>query len=943
MSNVSQSRMQMHALGAAVAVALSSMVAGSAFAANRVDLHGLNLQQVNSLKTAGVAKVRAGVARTSDRHAQMLGLDRESRLLELNRTRTRSGAQNFRYQQSFRGIPIFGEHVIISEKDGAVRLLYGNMITGLASELPATSPRLAKTQALAIAKRASLGSRLVSMQTQNEKTRQMIYIDANGRANMSYLVSFFADKARGGTPTRPHVIVDANTGKILKQWEGLTTDLIGTGPGGNTKTGQYEYGSDFGFNDVAVSGSNCTMNNTNVKSVNLNHGTTGSTAYMYTPCPRNTFKAINGAFSPINDAHYFGDVVFDMFNAYVGTPPLTFQLTMRVHYSNNYENAFWDGSAMTFGDGASTFYPLVSLDVSAHEVSHGYTEQNSGLIYDNQSGGMNEAFSDISGEAAEFFSRGTNDFLVGAEIFKAPAGALRYMYDPPLDGVSIDNIADYNDSIDVHYSSGIYNKAFWKLATTMGWTSETAFQVFAFANRDYWIPDETMLAGSCKVEQSAADALLNVADVQAAFAVVGLDCADPGEPVAAFTWVRTDLTVDFTDGSTDSDGTIVSRVWDFGDGSPTSTATNPSHTYAVSGVYDVTLTVTDNDAITDVETQAVSLLGGVLENGVPVTGIGGATGSEIHYELAVPAGATGLDFVMSGGTGDGDLYVRFGAPPTTALWDCRPYTGGNNETCVVADVDIQVGTYYVMIRGFTTYSGASLVGSYDTGGPGTCDDGGVLSDGVPKIDIACDAGSSQFFTMVVPADATNLSFKATGGTGNYVVYTKLGSPPSTSDYDCKQGRTKAKPCSLAAPVAGTYHVMIYGASAYAGVTLVGNYDCVGCVQTQTYTNTTDFPITDNATVESPITVAGRSGNAPVNASVTVAILHTWIGDLLVELVAPDGTAYVLHNRTGGSADNINATYEVDLSSETLNGEWKLRVNDNASGDTGNIDSWSVTF
>jgi hypothetical protein len=113
--------------------------------------------------------------------------------------------------------------------------------------------------------------------------------------------------------------------------------------------------------------------------------------------------------------------------------------------------------------------------------------------------------------------------------------------------------------------------------------------------------------------------------------------------------------------------------------------------------------------------------------------------------------------------------------------------------------------------------------------------------------------------------------------------------------------------------------------------------------TQTYSNGSDYTINDNATVESPITVSGRSGNAPSNASVAVDIRHTYRGDLLVQVVAPDGSLYTLSNRSGGSADNITGTYTVNLSSETLNGTWKLRVNDNANQDTGYINSWSVTF
>ena len=87
----------------------------------------------------------------------------------------------------------------------------------------------------------------------------------------------------------------------------------------------------------------------------------------------------------------------------------------------------------------------------------------------------------------------------------------------------------------------------------------------------------------------------------------------------------------------------------------------------------------------------------------------------------------------------------------------------------------------------------------------------------------------------------------------------------------------------------------------------------------------------------------HGGDAGSSVPVAVNIVHTYIGDLKVDLVAPDGSIYTLHNRSGGSADNIVQTYNVNLSSEALNGTWKLRVNDNAGGDVGYINSWSVTF
>jgi secreted trypsin-like serine protease len=112
---------------------------------------------------------------------------------------------------------------------------------------------------------------------------------------------------------------------------------------------------------------------------------------------------------------------------------------------------------------------------------------------------------------------------------------------------------------------------------------------------------------------------------------------------------------------------------------------------------------------------------------------------------------------------------------------------------------------------------------------------------------------------------------------------------------------------------------------------------------QTYTNGTDVAIGDNTTVESTIAVSGRTGNGSATTPVAVNIVHTYIGDLKVDLIAPDGSLYVLHNRAGGGTDNINQTYTVNLSSEPLNGTWRLRVNDNANADTGYINSWSVTF
>ena len=227
--------------------------------------------------------------------------------------------------------------------------------------------------------------------------------------------------------------------------------------------------------------------------------------------------------------------------------------------------------------------------------------------------------------------------------------------------------------------------------------------------------------------------------------------------------------------------------------------------------------------------------------------------------------------------------------------------------------------------------------------PGT----GTLTKGVPVTGLSASTGNSLNYTLVVPSGASNLTFTMSGGSGDADMYVKFGSAPTDSSYDCRPYLSgNAETCTFASPSAGTYHVRVKAYSSFSGASLVANYDTSsGGGGVQTYTNGTDVSIPDNNStgVYSNISVSGRSGNAPNNAQVAVNIVHTYIGDLIVDLVAPDGTVRNLHNRSGGSADNINQTYTVNLSSEALNGTWRLRVRDRARTDTGYINSWSITF
>ncbi|MGE7136403.1 protease pro-enzyme activation domain-containing protein [Luteibacter sp. NPDC031894] len=182
-------------------------------------------------------------------------------------------------------------------------------------------------------------------------------------------------------------------------------------------------------------------------------------------------------------------------------------------------------------------------------------------------------------------------------------------------------------------------------------------------------------------------------------------------PVANFSAVTSGLTATFTDSSSDSDGTIASRAWTFGDGA-TSTATNPSHTYASAGTYTVSEKVTDNGGSSNTKTSSVTVSSGgggggnVLQNGVAVTGLSAARNAQLTYTVTVPSGAQNLKIAISGGTGDADLYVRAGAAPTLWTYDCRPYVTGNTESCTATAPT--PGTYYVMLNAYAAFSGVTL-------------------------------------------------------------------------------------------------------------------------------------------------------------------------------------------------------------------------------------------
>jgi len=207
-----------------------------------------------------------------------------------------------------------------------------------------------------------------------------------------------------------------------------------------------------------------------------------------------------------------------------------------------------------------------------------------------------------------------------------------------------------------------------------------------------------------------------------------------------------------------------------------------------------------------------------LTKGVAKTSLSGSAGSSTIYTVTVPAGATNLTFTMSGGSGDADMYVKFGNQPTSSSYDCRPYKSGNNESCSFATT--QAGTYYVMLNGYSAYAGVSLLADYTAATGGGSGQGVTLTEA----NISIARRSWKHYTVTVPAGMTSLTVNTSGGSGDADLYVKRGSQPTTTSYDCRPYNTgNTESCGFTNPQAATWYISIYGYSAVTGLTLNAEY------------------------------------------------------------------------------------------------------------------------
>lgn len=540
-------------------------ISPSILAAQVVDLHQAPLSSLNPYQM--LQEPKKAIRPIASSAAKNNSLQQVNQTQEDNKT-------IIRYQQLYKGIPVVGAQVMITKGTNQSINAQGNALVNghLLDDVQINiNPAFNGQQAIDLAKK-SYFSVNPQTDTQQEISELQIRPGQDDELKLVYLVSFKSVQA-DNKPVWPFFVIDAQTGVVAEQWNNIKT-YQDSGPGGNEKVHQYWYGKDgLPALDVTQNGDQCVMANSKVTLVNLGSIWDWSnsllTPFQY-PCNNNVAENINGGFSPSDDAYYFGHTIVDMYRDWYGVNALQqtngspMKLVMRVHFGQSYDNAFWDGQSMSFGDG-DEFYPLVSLDVAGHEVTHGFTEQHSGLEYHDQSGALNESISDMAGQASRAYLLEKTPQLyskayiqpsevtwgIGETIVRDSFGkALRFMDFPSSDGssadcldkglaqsngaycaISYDEVVAYAKShIDnpqdrqgfiVHTASGVFNKAFYLLSKSIG--IKTAYHVMIIANTKYWTPDTDFKSGACGVIYAAKDLKIDRNLLKTVFGQVGID------------------------------------------------------------------------------------------------------------------------------------------------------------------------------------------------------------------------------------------------------------------------------------------------------------------------------------------------------------------------------------------------------------------------------------
>ncbi|MGW2180034.1 M4 family metallopeptidase [Streptomyces sp. NPDC001732] len=396
--------------------------------------------------------------------AKELGLGSQEKLVVRDVIQDNDGTTHTRYERTFAGLPVLGGDLIVKESKAGKTQAVTKASKVTSGQLKAVdlkadvAPAKAEKQALGLAKADG------SKKTEADRAPRKVVWMAQGKPQLAY-ETVVGGLQHDGTPNELHVITDAATGAKLYEWQGVVN-----GTGNTQYSGQVTLGT-------APSYTLTDTGRGNHKTYNLNHGSSG-TGTLFT---NSTDTWGNG--SPSNaetagaDAHYGAAETWDYYKNVHGRSGIRGDgvgAYSRVHYGNAYINAFWQDSCfcMTYGDGEGNNKPLTSLDVAAHEMSHGVTAATANLVYSGESGGLNEATSDIFAAAVEFYANNASDkgdYLIGEKIdINGDGTPLRYMDKPSKDGASKDAWYSGIGNIDVHYSSGPANHFFYLLSEGSG-------------------------------------------------------------------------------------------------------------------------------------------------------------------------------------------------------------------------------------------------------------------------------------------------------------------------------------------------------------------------------------------------------------------------------------------------------------------------------------------
>lgn len=391
-----------------------------------------------------------------------------------------NGSEHVRMNRTYRGLPVVGGDFV----------LHTNSVGRLASVSQTLKQEIDLDTRAGLNKSDAILNAGVDFGANFDGVSDAkLVVFANDKSpKLAYEVVFNGVRA-DQTPTEMHYFVDANSGAILAKWDGIQTKGKPGGGGGATcDTSASGTGRTLFSGNVTINTTGCTDGTFQMKDLTRGGGYTtdmnqrqSGSGSIFTDADNSWGNnSTSDGVSAGADAHFGVAETWDYFqnvHARNGIANDGIGALSRVHYGRNYVNAFWSDSCfcMTFGDGnGSTYAPLVALDIAGHEMSHGVTSRTANLNYSGESGGLNEATSDIFGTMVEFMSNNAYDqpdYLIGEEIYinnPGNATALRYMYNPSLDNASPNCYSSSLGNLDVHYSSGVANHFFYLLAEGTG-------------------------------------------------------------------------------------------------------------------------------------------------------------------------------------------------------------------------------------------------------------------------------------------------------------------------------------------------------------------------------------------------------------------------------------------------------------------------------------------